>query len=132
MRQQSSLARLLGSAAVTAMLAIGLGGCQTMSDITGSITSSKAEASPDADPRRAAEVYGQRYRANPKDADAGLRYRQAVRGTAERARAAAAPEQATIANPGNQALLAAYGRVLPDNGNFKQGFDVLGRAHSPD
>ena len=52
MRQQSSLARLLASAAVTAMLAAGLGGCQTMADITGSITSSKAEASPDADPRR--------------------------------------------------------------------------------
>ena len=44
MRQQSSLvrarlARLLASAAVTAILAAGLGGCQTMSDITGSITS---------------------------------------------------------------------------------------------
>ena len=38
MRQQSSLARLLASAAVTAILAAGLGGCQTMSDITGSLT----------------------------------------------------------------------------------------------
>jgi len=34
MRQQSSLARLLASAALTAILAAGLGGCQTMSDIT--------------------------------------------------------------------------------------------------
>jgi Flp pilus assembly protein TadD len=132
MRQQSSLARLLASAAVAAMLAAGLGGCQTTSDITGSITSAKAEASPDADPRRAADVYGERYRANPKDADAALRYGQALRATGQRAQAVAVLEQASIAHPGNKALLAGYGRALADNGNFKQAFEVLGRAHSPD
>ena len=41
-------------------------------------------------------------------------------------------EQATIAHPGNKALLAAFGRALADNGNFQQAFDVLSRAHSPD
>jgi len=40
-------------------------------------------------------------------------------------------EQATIANPGNKALLAAYGRALADNGNSQAAFDVLTRAHSP-
>jgi Flp pilus assembly protein TadD len=132
MRQQSSLARLLASAAVTATLAAGLGGCKTMADITGSVTSSKAEASPDADPRRAAEVYGERYRSNPKDADAALRYGQALRATGQRAQAVAVLEQATLAHAGNKALLAAYGRALADNGNFKLAFEVLGRAHSPD
>jgi Flp pilus assembly protein TadD len=134
MRQQSSLARLLASAAVTAMLAAGLGGCQTMSDITGSITSSnsKSEASADADPRRSVEVYGERYRGNPKDADAALRYGQALRATGQRSQAVAVLEQATIAHPGNKALLAGYGRALADNGNFQQAFEVLGRAHSPD
>src|SRR6201747_1147144 len=134
MRQQSSLARLLASAAVTAILAAGLGGCQTMSDIAGSITPSKAEASAsaDTDPRRAVEVYGERYRGNPKDADAALRYGQALRATGQRSQAVAVLEQATIAHPGNRALLAAYGRALADNGNFQQAFDVLGRAHTPD
>src|SRR3954447_20928205 len=136
MRQQSSLARLLASAAVTATLAAGLGGCQSMSDITGSITSSKteakAEASADGDPRRAVEVYGERYRANPKDADAALAYGQALRATGQRAQAVAVLEQATIAHPGNQALLAGYGRALADNGNSQAAFDVLSRAHSPD
>src|SRR3982074_756080 len=132
MRQQSSLARLLASAAVTAMLAGGLGGCQTLAGIPGSITSSKAEASPDTDPRRAVEVYGERYRTNPKDADAALRYGQALRATGQRPQAVAVLEQATIAHPGNKPLLAAYGRALADNGNFKQAFDVIGRAHSPD
>jgi Flp pilus assembly protein TadD len=133
MRQQCRLARLLGSAAVTAILAAGLGGCQTMSDITGSVTSKAEPApSPDADPRRAVEVYGERYRTNPKDAEAALAYGQALRATGQRAQAVAVLEQATIGNPGNKALLAGYGRALADNGNFQQAFDVLGRAHSPE
>ena len=133
MRQQSSLARLLASAAVTAILAASLGGCQTMSDITGSVTSkTEAGAGPDADPRRAVDAYGERYRANPKDADAALGYGQALRATGQRAQAVAVLEQATIAHPGNKPLLAAYGRALADNGNFQQAFDVLTRAHSPD
>ena len=36
------------------------------------------------------------------------------------------------ANAGNKAVLAAYGRALADNGNFKLAFDVLSRAHSPE
>src|SRR3954452_21101810 len=141
MRRQSShagflagpCARFLSSAAVTAVLAAGLGGCQTMSDITGSLpsSSSKAQAVPD-DPRRAVEVYGERYRANPKDADAALGYGQALRATGQRSQAVAVLEQATIAHAGNKALLAGYGRALADNGNFQQAFDVLSRAHSPD
>jgi Flp pilus assembly protein TadD len=136
MRQQSSLARsrlagLLASAAVAAIIAVGLGGCQTTSDVTGSL-SPKAEASPDTDPRRTVDIYGERYRANPKDADAALAYGQGLRATGQRSQAAAVLEQATIAHPGNKPLLAAYGRALADNGNFQAAFDVLGRAHTPD
>src|SRR5262245_25915306 len=118
MRRQSSHAgfRFLCSAAVTAILATGLGGCQTMSDITRSLTSSKAQATPE-DPQRAVEVYGERYRANPKNADAALAYGQALRATGQWAQAAAVLEQATIVHTGNKALLAAYGRALADNGN---------------
>jgi Flp pilus assembly protein TadD len=131
MRQQSSLARLLASAAVMAILAAGLGGCQTMSDITGSLTS-KAEASPGADSRSSVDVYGERYRNNPKDAEAALAFGQALRATGQRAQAVAVLEQGTIAHPGNKRLLAGYGRALADNGNFQQAFDILTRAHSPD
>ena len=73
MRPTCSVARLLASAAVTALLAAGLGGCQSMSDITGSI-STKPDTSANADPQRAAETYGDRYRANPRDPDAALAY----------------------------------------------------------
>ncbi len=129
MRQQST--RLLASVAVAAVFAAGLGGCQTMSDITGSI-SPKSTASAETDPRQAVEVTGERYRANPKDAEAALAYGQALRASGQRSQAAAMLEQATIANPGNKALLAAYGRALVDNSNFQQALEVLSRAHSPD
>lgn len=133
MRQQPRLARLLASAAVTAILAVGLGGCQTagMPDITGSL-GTKAVAIPAADPRAAAEVYGERFRANPKDVDAALKYGQALRSTGQRAQAVAVLERASILNPGNKAVLAGYGRALADNGNSQQAFEVLGRAHSPE
>src|ERR1700744_2485663 len=100
-RQQYSLARLLASAAVAAIFAVGLGGCQTTSDITGSIAP-KSEPAPDADPRRAVEAYGERYRANPKDGDAGFAYGQARPAPGQRAKAAAVLEQATLAHPGNK------------------------------
>ena len=49
MRQRFSLRRLLASVALMAILAAGLGGCQTMSDITGSVTPKAEAAPPDAD-----------------------------------------------------------------------------------
>ena len=133
MRQRSRSVRLLASASLIALVAASLGGCAAvskLSDVTGSI-GPKAEAAP-ADPSRAAEAYGERYRANPKDADAALAYGQALRANGQRAQAVAVLEQATIANPGNKALLAQYGRALADNGNFQQAFDVLSKAHSPE
>jgi Flp pilus assembly protein TadD len=132
MRRQVSVARYLASAAFTVLLAAGLGGCQTFADVTGSLNSRTAAAPPPEDPHRAAEVYGERYRSNPKDVNAAIAYGQALRATGQRAQAVAVLEQATIANPGNRPLLAAYGRALADNGNSQAAFDVLSRAHSPD
>ena len=131
MRQRSSRARLLATVALTAVFAAGLGGCQTMSDITGSI-SPKTSASAGPDPLQTAETAGERYRADPKNVEAALAYGQALRVTGQRSQAAAMLEQATIAHPTDKALLAAYGRALVDNGNFQQALDVLGRAHSPE
>jgi Flp pilus assembly protein TadD len=115
------------------ILAMGLGGCQTsgLADVTGSIDE-KADTGRATDPRRDVQLHQERYRANPKDADAALKYGRALRAAGQRPQAVAVLEQASIAHPGNKLLLAAYGRALADNGNFQQAFDVLGRAHSPD
>lgn len=130
MRQQPHLVRLLSSAALIAVIAAGLGGCQTMSDVTGSI-GMRSQPQPPATPQQAVEVTGDRYRANPRDADAAVAYGQALRANGQREQAVAVLEQATLANAGNKTVLAAYGRALADNGNFKLAFDVLSKAHSP-
>jgi Flp pilus assembly protein TadD len=78
------------------------------------------------------ETSGARFRANPKDAEAAIRYAQALRVIGQRAQAAAVLENATINNPSDQVLLGAYGRALADNGNYAQALDVLNRAHTQD
>ena len=83
MRPSNSLARLCGSAALTAMLAAGLAGCQTTSDVTGSLKPSAEAGSTDS--RSTVEVYGERYRANPGDADVALAYGQALRASGQHA-----------------------------------------------
>ncbi len=124
--------RRLAFTLLPVLLTLGLCGCQTAAtpDVTGSL-GDKAEPNL-ADARRDVELYRDRFRANPKDADAALQYGRALRAAGQRSQAVAVLEQATIAHSGNKALLAGYGRALADNGNFQKAFDVLTRAHTPD
>src|SRR5271170_4404772 len=124
------LARFRAVTALSAVLLLGLCGCQTdgMSDITGSL-GDKAEKTT---PARSLEFYHDRHHSNPNDVETALNYGKALRAAGQRAQAVAMLEQATIAHPGEKALLAGYGRALADNGNFQQAFDVLNRAHSPE
>jgi Flp pilus assembly protein TadD len=128
---QRTSARLLASAAI--FLALAAGGCSTtpgtMSDVTGSIAS---EPHTEADWRLEMTAWGERYRANPTDPEAAVRYAQALRKIGQRMQATAVLEQSAIHNPGNRAVLGAYGRALADNGDYQQALDVLARAHSQD
>jgi Flp pilus assembly protein TadD len=125
-------ARFLASAALAAILALSAAGCASTgsTETTGTIGSSGPRS--EADWRKEAELWGERYRANPGNAEAAMNYAQALRSTAQRAQAAAVLEQASIQNPQNKALLGAYGRALADVGSYNQALDVLGRAHTPD
>jgi Flp pilus assembly protein TadD len=122
------------TASILAIVAAGAGGCSSIPgrDVTGSVNASAAAPQSEADWRKAIDVYGPRYQANPKDAEAALRYGEALRATGQRAQASAVLEQAAIANPSNRALIAAYGRAQVDTGSYQQGFDTLSRAHTPD
>jgi Flp pilus assembly protein TadD len=137
MRTRSPI-RFVFTVSIVAIAAASAGGCSSIAniakgDVTGSVASPTASAPrSEADWRKDIDVYGQRYRNEPKDAEAALRYGTALRATGQRAQAAAVLEQAAIANPGDRALIAAYGRALVDNGNYQQGFETLSRAHSPD
>jgi Flp pilus assembly protein TadD len=116
-------------------LAVALGACQTTApmEATGSIgTAAAPGATPSADWRRSAEAWGERYRANPNDAEAAVNYATALRGNGQRSQAVAVLEQATITHPKNMVLAGAYGRALADVGNYKQALEVLNHAHTPD
>ena len=125
--------RRVVSLASSAVMVLGLCSCQTIepSDATGSL-GGRAERSVAADPRRDVDLSRERFRANPKNADAALQYGSALRASGQRSQAVAVLEQAAIANPNNKTLLAGYGRALADNGNFQRAFDVLSRAHNPE
>src|SRR5215831_6187988 len=92
----SLIGRLAPAACV--ILAVGLSGCGTSgpSDITGSL-GEKAEART-ADPRRDLDTYRERFKANPKDIDAALKYGKALRSTGQKSQAVAVLEQASMAN----------------------------------
>ena len=125
-------ARFLASAALAAVLAVSVGGCKTTGgDVTGSI-GGKATPRDDAEWRRAAKTWGDRYLNDRTDPEAAINYAQALRATGQRAQAVAVLEQSALQNPHNRALLGAYGRALADIGNYEQALDVLARAHTPD
>ena len=135
MRTHPRLIRLLASAAIGAALALPLAACKTTGDgdITGSIRGSEPAApTTEAEWRRVATYWGERYRANTKDAEAAIRYAQALRATEQRAQAAAVLEQSSMENPHNKQVLGAFGRALADVGRYEQALDVLERAHTPD
>jgi Flp pilus assembly protein TadD len=126
--------RMLGTVAFAALVAAMLAGCKTSgsSDTTGSISASAVASRSDTDWRREADASGERFRADPRNPEAAMRYAQALRASGRRTQAAAVLETASIHNPNNKALLGAYGRALADAGNYSQALDVLSRAHTPE
>ena len=131
MRPVLPSSRSIPSAAIGALLALALCGCQTTSPTVTGALGARNEAREIADPKQNADDAAERFRTNPKDAAAAFIYGQALRANGQRSQAVAVLEQATIANPGDKKLMAAYGRALADNGNLQQAFDTLSRAHSP-
>ena len=129
---RSRSARLLLSAAAIAVIAAGAAGCQTTqgADATGTVTLGANRA--DADWRHEAEIYGNKYRADPSDLDAGLHYAQALRAIGQRAQATAVLEQISLQNPHNKVVLGDYGRALAESGDYEQALEVFDRAHTPD
>jgi Flp pilus assembly protein TadD len=132
-RSQGWSTRLFASAAAAGILALTAAGCKTLGlpEETGSIGTAATPVT-DTDWRRESELWGARYKANPRDNEAVMRYAQALRGLGQRTQALAVLEQASIRDPDNKRLLGAYGRALADVGNYGQALEVLGKAHTPD
>jgi Flp pilus assembly protein TadD len=124
--------RFIASASLAGLLALSIAGCKTTGEeITGSVGSPAVPES-DAGWRKSVELWGERYKANPGDAEAAMAYARALRATGQRAQAVAVLQQASIRNPRNMKLLGAYGRALADAGEYAQALDAFSRAHTPD
>lgn len=129
----AELMRRFALLALAAIFSLTATACQTASptETTGSFAMASAPPG-EADWRRSADAWGERYRANPSDPETAINYAQALRGNGQRAQAVAVLEQASLHNPKHTGLLGAYGRALADVGNYKQALEILNRAHSPD
>ncbi len=122
--------RRLASIAIVIAIAAGGAGCGTLQQAP--TTTGAVAPAAGGDPRQAAQAWGERYRANPRDPVAAVNYAQALRGLGQRAQAVAVLEQASMHNSGNMELAGAYGRALADAGRHDQALEVLKRAHTPD
>ena len=123
--------RRFAPVAFAAALSLSATSCQTTSETTGALAMA-TPAHGEADWRRSADTWGERYRTNPANPEAAINYAQALRANGQRSQAVAVLEQAAIHNPKHTGVLGAYGRALADAGDFKQALDVLNRAHTPD
>jgi Flp pilus assembly protein TadD len=121
---------------------LALGGCKTLGDETGSVDSEQpsqrvvqemnVKGMSKQNLRVATEAWGKKYEANDSDAEAALNYALGLRAMDQRAQALAVLQTASIKNPENMQILAAYGKVLGDVGRYREALDVLSRAHRPD
>ena len=111
--------------------ALGLGGCVTDRDATGSIHAA-ALPSTDSDLRAYATEWGRRNQADPSDKTAALNYGRALRAMTQYSQATAVLEAAAIKHPYDMQVLGAYGKALSESGRLKEAADVLARAHTPE
>jgi len=111
------------------MLALGLAGClgRGDADVTGSVAT--------RDPttlRQEARDLGERYDRKPGEKQVSLRYAAVLHALNQQAQAVAVLEAASIANPKDREVQAAFGKALAEAGRLDQAATVLAGAHSPD
>lgn len=136
MRLRPPLPRLSGARALLTAsvltLALGLGACAKMSDVTGSIGKDAALPKDEAALRQYAAQTGRRYDANPRDKANTLTHARVLRALARHAEAVAVLQGLAIHHPQDQEVLGAFGKALADAGRLTEAADVLTRAHSPE
>ena len=116
-------------------LALALGGCKNLADVTGSIGNlgaSKTLPASQAGLRAYSESWGQKFEANPADKDAALTYARALKALTQYHQAAAVLQTAVLRHSGDKELLAAYGKALVDDGRLAEAEPVLANASTPE
>ncbi len=114
-------------------LALALGACKTVRDVTGSISRPEASAPSDSQgAQRFAEEWGRRYDAAPNDRNVALTYAKGLRATRRFAEAVAVLQKLAAQHTNDQDVLAAYGKALADAGRLQEAANVLQGAHTPE
>lgn len=115
-----------------AAVALCLGGCLARggAETTGSLPTAPPPS--EAALRQSSEALGQRFEANPGDAETALAYAATLRSLGQRAQAVAVLQQAAIRNPRSLPVLGGYGKALAESGRFREASEVLSRAHLPE
>ena len=112
---------------------LGLAGCRTANDVTGSIG---AAAPPlpasEAGVQDYTDSWGKRYDANPANRNAALAYARGLRAQGRTAQAVAVLQAATLKAPTDMELIGALGKALADAGRLREAAEMLTRAHTPE
>ena len=125
-----------GAAIMCMASALALAGCSTTDrTTTGSVPKgiNKPLASMNvAELNRAAQLWGESYRKQPKNKSVGLNYAQALRITGRTEQALAVMRQMVIFHPNDNQVLAAYGKAQADAGQFEGALVSIRKAQRPD
>ena len=116
---------------LTLLLALALGGCKSLGDVTGSIGNDRLPQSTES-LRTWSEEWGKKYETDPASKLAALNYARGLKALAQYNQAAAVLQVAVLRHPLDKELITAYGKALADAGRLQEAVPVLASAHTPE
>ena len=120
--------------AAALVLALALGGCKSLGDVTGSIGSSRATPLPESSDglRSYSETWGRKFEANPDDKAAAFNYARSLKALTLYEQAASVMQTAVLRHPKDFELIGGYGKALLDAGRLQEADAVLANAQTPE
>ena len=121
-----------GATILPVCLMLALAGCASSSKVDTTTTGAIAQPKTPADFQQAANYWGKKYAADPKNREIDINYASALRRTGRGDQAVAVLQKAAIYFPDDRAVLAEYGKALAAVGSYDQALDAIRRAETPD
>ncbi|MBS3649738.1 tetratricopeptide repeat protein [Pseudaminobacter sp. 19-2017] len=125
----------LASTFVALSLAVGLAGCGTSRETTGSISRGAGkpiEQLSNSELAGAASSLGKAYTKDTKNRDVALRYATVLQMQGETDQSLAVMRKLVIDHPKDRPVLAAYGKSLAAAGQLEPALDAIRRAQTPE
>ena len=121
----------LAACLAVALAGVGLSGCQSFGDTTGSVSARATQPAPndDAGWRAEADHWAKVYDSNPGEKVASINYSRALRACGRYSEAVSVMRIAAVKAPKDYEVLGAFGKALADDGDLAQAREVLGRSY---